>query len=379
MTQDELCNYLGYINADDEFIQNIVAHQIDGQQWGAMFTTGDNQVVEGEEWKATIDAFASEKTPNIVKIKVKTHLTLTLQGLKLSSKADEREQKEAASYSIKDLYSMRLPELPAGEGVGGRLSVKQVKAYKELLQSTINIFKREYCEKIEVLFGYPTTIRLALCLEELDKQEQQLDELLGQTLMRSSQETTMKWIISMGHHQQATAGESRYSGLCILQVIFEAITQLTGAKLGATLKALFEPLTKPSSDIRFLETDYRGHNEALANLEAIEVQVDPIIKTFLLQQMTSLVANDTKNTMLLGIPMSAIIRDGFQDHTGMVSIVEQAIMQYTNDPERSQRSDRPRAPGGPKRGTVNSATRQHLTAEELAKQPCIDHRERELT
>ena len=112
----------------------------------------------------------------------------------------EEHPAEAASYSIKDLYSMRLPELPAGEGVGGRLSVKQVKAYKELLQSTINIFKREYCEKIEVLFGYPTTIRLALCLEELDKQEQQLDELLGQTLMRSSQETTMKWIISMGHH-----------------------------------------------------------------------------------------------------------------------------------------------------------------------------------
>ena len=132
MTQDELYNYLGYINADDEFIQNIVAHQIDGQQWGAMFTTGDNQVVEGDEWKATIDAFTSEKTPNIVKIKVKTHLTLTLQSLKLSSKADEREQKEAASYSIKDLYSMRLPELPAGDGAGGRLFVKQVKAYKEL-------------------------------------------------------------------------------------------------------------------------------------------------------------------------------------------------------------------------------------------------------
>ena len=117
------------------------------------------------------------------------------------------------------------------------------------------------------------------------EQEQQLDELLGQTLMRSSQETTMKWIISMGHHLQETAGKSRYSGLCILQVIFEAITQLTGAKLGATLKALFEPLSSPATKIKFLESEYKKHSDAIAQLEAIEVQVDPVIKTFLLQQI----------------------------------------------------------------------------------------------
>ena len=246
MTQDELCNYLVSINADEEFIQNIVGNQIDGAQWGAMFSTSDNKVVEGDEYKEIISAFASEKTPSIFKIKVKTHLTLTLQSQQLSSKAEERETKQAASYSIKDLYSMKLPELPQGE-CSGRLSAKQVKSYKDLLQSTINIFKRAYCEKIEVLYSGPTGTRLALCLEELDLQEQQIDELLGQTLMKASEETTMMQVISMGYHQQVIAGESKYSGLCILQVIFEAITMLTGAKMVVTLKALFEPLTKPAT------------------------------------------------------------------------------------------------------------------------------------
>ena len=86
---------------------------------------------------------------------------------------------------------MKLPELPKGESAGGRLPSKQVKAYKELLQSTINIIKREFCEKVEMLFLSPTGTRLALCLEDMDLQEQQIDELLGQTLMKSSQETTI--------------------------------------------------------------------------------------------------------------------------------------------------------------------------------------------
>ena len=89
------------------------------------------------------------------------------------------------------------------------------------------------------------------------------------------------------------------------------------------------------------------------------MKIDPIrvIQTFVLQQMTSTVANDPRNTMLLGIPMSAIVRDGFQDHAGMVGIVEQAIMEYTNDPAQTgpRANNRPTAPGGPKRGAIAAA------------------------
>ena len=200
MTQDELCDYLGHIQGDKEFIQNIVANQIDGPQWGAMFTTSDDKIIEGEGYNATIAAFASDETTKIVKIKIRTHLTLALQGMLKSSKVEEKEEKQDAAFTIKDLYSMKLPELPKGESAGGRLSSKQVKAYKDLLQSTINIIKREFCEKVEMLFLLPTGTRLALCLEDMDLQEQQIDELLGQTLMKSSQETTMRSIISMGYH-----------------------------------------------------------------------------------------------------------------------------------------------------------------------------------
>ena len=88
----------------------------------------------------------------------------------------------------------------------------------------------------------------------------------------------MQWIISMGYHLHMVEGLSKYSGLCILQVIFEAITQLTGAKLGATLKTLFEPLSLPAPDIKFLEGEYKKHSDALAQLEAIEVKVDPVMQ-----------------------------------------------------------------------------------------------------
>ena len=269
MTQDELCNYLGAISADEDFIANIVSNQIDGAQWVAMFTTSDNKVVDSNEYKEIIDVFAGERTPPFFKIKAKTHLTLTLQSLQQSSKVEEKGEKQAAEFSIKDLYSMRIPELPAGDGGGGRLSSAQVRAYKDLLQSTINIVKREYCEKIEVLHNHPTSVRLDICLAELDLQEQQIDELLGQTLMKSSKERTMQWIISMGYHLHMVGGLSKYSGLCILQVIFEAITQLTGAKLGATLKVLFEPLSSPASEIKFLEGEYKKHSEAIAQLEVM--------------------------------------------------------------------------------------------------------------
>ena len=111
----------------------------------------------------------------------------------------------------------------------------------------------------------------------------------------------MMQVISMGYHQQIIAGESKKSGLCILQVIFEAITMLTGSKMVVTLKALFEPLTKPTTQMGYLETNYRSHNESLAQLEAIGIHVDPIIRTFLLQQMTSIVASETKNNMWLSV------------------------------------------------------------------------------
>ena len=149
---------------------------------------------------------------------------------------------------------------------------------------------------------------------------------------------------------------------------------------------MFEPLTSgsPATEIKFLEGEYKKHSDAIAQLEAIEVQVDPVIKTFLLQQMTSFIANEPKNTMLLGIPMATVVRDGFQDHSGMVTIIEQAIMEYTNDPERNRRpgTRHPGGPGGKGRGTVASATQgkgEKLTKAEQAKLACVYHRERALT
>jgi len=62
-----------------------------------MFTTPDNKVVDSNEYKEIIDVFASEGTPQIFKIKVKTHLQLTLQGKQQSTKDKEKEEKQTAS------------------------------------------------------------------------------------------------------------------------------------------------------------------------------------------------------------------------------------------------------------------------------------------
>ena len=51
-----------------------------------MFTTSDDKIIEGEGYNATIAAFASDETTKIVKIKIRTHLTLALQGMLKKSK-----------------------------------------------------------------------------------------------------------------------------------------------------------------------------------------------------------------------------------------------------------------------------------------------------
>ena len=85
--------------------------------------------------------------------------------------------------------------------------------------------------------------------------------------------------------------------------------------MGTTLKTLFEPLSKPATQMAYLEKNYMAHNESLSQLEAIGVQVDPIIRSFLLQQMTSIVASESKNNMLMGIPM-------YTNAAGVIPIVE---------------------------------------------------------
>ena len=115
----------------------------------------------------------------------------------------------------------------------------------------------------------------------------------------------------------------------------EGITKLTGPKLGQQLLWAFAPIIKtPIDHIGKLEDLYKDHCEAITLLQGINVTLDPIIKTFLLQQMVVKLAEQPKYNSTLGIPMSMIVMQGYQDHEEMIFLLEKAITEYTNDPSQ---------------------------------------------
>ena len=75
--------------------------------------------------------------------------------------------------------------------------------------------------------------------------------------------------------------------------------------------------------------------------ESLDIDLHPVIKCFLLQQMTSKLAPKQEHQLILGIPMAGIVKDGFEDLGSMVAILESAITEANNDPKSSKPGVRP--------------------------------------
>ena len=163
----------------------------------------------------------------------------------------------------------------------------------------------------------------------LTPSQAQLDELLGQCFVDASTEKTMEQIITMKRHIY----NSCYSGITTLQAMCESITKLTGPKLGQQLLKVFEPIVKPPIEsIGKPEASYKQHCDSLTLLEGVDIQIHPIIKTFLLHQMVSKLGEQPKLNSTLGIPLSGIVMQGYKDYGAMVQLLEMAITEYTNGP-----------------------------------------------
>ena len=177
-----------------------------------------------------------------------------------------------------------MPELPAGNGLQGRISSEQLKTYIDSLQAVFNLIDKEFSNRLAAIFKSPTAEVLAIVLTDMTARSIQLDQLVGKTFMLRSEEKTLATLISMKRHLDIN---NTVSGLRIIQYMGEATTQLTGARLTDLLLKVFAPLTNIPSEISSLEPQYKIHNEALTSLESLDIDLHPVIRCFLLQQMAS--------------------------------------------------------------------------------------------
>ena len=216
---------------------------------------------------------------------------------------------------------------------------------------------------VQEITDQPTQVRAKIIMDMLTPGQQQLDELLGQCFVDASDERTMQQIITMKRHIY----NSCYSGITTLQAISEGIAKLTGPKLGQQLLKVFEPIVKPPIEsMSKLEASYKQHCDSITILEGIDITIHPIVKTFLLHQMVSKLGEQPKLNSTLGIPLSAIVMQGFKDYGEMVQLIEKAILEYTNDPAQHK-------------PTVAPKVVKVLTDAELKAQVCADFREGPVT
>jgi hypothetical protein len=324
--------------ANEPLLNFMKDMQMDGPCW-RMAITDSNSTAVKDNIEEIIQKWAGDKFSMAVVMKITMWSKMAFEQWK-----EEKDRKPSAAsasqnlLSLKDLYSIRVPEPPEGNGLGGRISAEQVKSYIEALSAVFNMIDKEYSDRLLATLKSPTLEVLAICLQDMTAKSMQLDQLVGKTFMLKPLEKTMANIIAFKQH---TDGEGRYSGLRIIQAMCAATTQLTGARLGELLKSVFQPLTDVPGEIQQLEPNYKKHSEALTALGSLDIDLHPVIRCFLLQQMTSKLATKQEHQLILGIPMAGIVKDGFEDLGAMTAILESAITEANNDPKSSKPGVRP--------------------------------------
>ena len=338
MNHRELLEYMVILGADEIFQAVLIEFEMDGPLWRVAVTDADSKSIKADI-EGVIQTWAGHPCPResfsasaVRKLTMYTKLAFESW---LSQEAEGLEHLGTDLFSLKDLNSIKLPDLPEGKGVDGRFTPEQVKAHGTELHSVFNLIYSEYANRIMAVLKTPTPEILMVCLEDMTAKAGQLDQLVGNSFMKRSEERTMATIIAMDRHML----HGKYSGLLIMQAMGEATTQLTGARLGGLLLELFKPLTDVPQELHLLESNYRVHKKALTGLRSLDIDLHPVLQCFMLQQMASKLATKQEHNMILGIPMSAIVQKGYEDLGAMTAMIEAAIIEATNDPKYQ----RPRA------------------------------------
>ena len=106
--------------------------------------------------------------------------------------------------------------------------------------------------------------------------------------------------------------------------------------MGDLLLKLFKPLIDMPTELVQLQPMYKTHKEALTSLSSLDIDLHSVIQCFILQQMASKLAAKAEHNLIIGIPMAAIVKKGFEDLPGMTAILESAIIEASNDPKQNK-------------------------------------------
>ena len=356
-----------------EALELMARIQIDGPKW-RMAATNANSTCIKEDIDKVVEAICGKDIPKATAITIVMHTKIAFENWLKKKQETNNNNNRGQQLSIKDLYSIKMPELPAGKGVDGRVTREQVKTYVEALNASLNLIDREYSDRILAIHKQPTASTLAICLEGMTSRAWQLNELVGAAFMKKSSDVSISSITALKRHKHG----GRYCGLSILQALGEATTQLTGARLGDLLTKLFKPIIDKPAELKHLEPMYKTHKEALNSLQSLDIELHPVVQCFILQQLASKLAMESEHNIIIGIPMAKVVKKGFEDLTGMTGIVENAIIEASNDPKLNQPRAMPRKEkqdgkqiAAVKPSSVNISVCPYYREEEISGHRCV--------
>ena len=165
-----------------------------------MAITDSNSTQVKDNIEEIIQKWAGDKFSMALVMKITMWTKMAFEQWK-----EDKDRKPSATsaqnlLSLKDLHSIKVPEPPEGEGLGGRVTAEQVKAYIEALSAVFNMIDKEYSDRLLATLKSPTLEVLAICLEDMTAKSMQLDQLVGKTFMLKPLEKTMASIIAFKQH-----------------------------------------------------------------------------------------------------------------------------------------------------------------------------------
>ena len=194
-----MVTYMEEQGVKDEALELLVQLKLDGQQWRMMVTDAKGTCIK-EDIAETIEVMCGKNIPITSKISIEMQTKLAFEKW-----LEKREANQFAGHeqllSIKELHSIKLPELPAGKGVDGRVTGEQVKTYAEALNSILNLIDRQYSDRIMEVHKQPTAATLAICLQGMTQKAWQLNELVGAAFMKRSSSVSMSSITALKRHK----------------------------------------------------------------------------------------------------------------------------------------------------------------------------------
>ena len=316
----EFAQWILELGAPDSGIDRMRHEPVDGSLWKELVTNGSGQLRE------TASSDISELWPDATKFFIIKLLSESRNHLVQVQQQQEAEK----GLTTRELMAIRFAPMPTAQGLADRLSHEQLKAMKSSLIAQLQDIQgaEQYAKQMEHQIDHPNIEDTHRFLNGCTRTCRQTDSHLAAKLMEAAQQTFMHNIIIQEGHRY----EGRASGLCIMTSIATTMTSMTAYRMGSLLKDVFKPLSSQVVEYQALEPAYKEFVEAKNTLGKLGVELPPQIESFLLQEMASRLAGRSNLNLILGIPMSKIIQEGFDDPMEMEKLIQSTIHEINNSP-----------------------------------------------